>query len=68
MAQARDMADFATLEARVRATRGEAGVWSIGRRRLADYNARAALPLNRIGPVGRPTGEPPSGSSVISNS
>ena len=32
------------------------------------YNARAALPLNRIGPVGRPMGEPPSGSSVISNS
>ena len=32
------------------------------------YNARAALPLNRIGPVGRPIGEPPSGSSVISNS
>ena len=33
-----------------------------------DYKARAALPLNRIGPVGRPMGEPPSGSNVISNS
>ena len=39
-----------------------------GAAQLDDYNARAALPLNRMGPVGRPMGEPPSGSSVISNS
>jgi hypothetical protein len=31
------------------------------------YNALAAFPLNKIGPVGLPIGEPPSGSSVISN-
>src|SRR5215203_4528707 len=42
-------------------------IWSLaGRRQRGDYNARAALPLNRIGPLGRPMGEPPSGSSVIS--
>ena len=32
------------------------------------HNVCAVLPLNRIGPVGRPVGEPPAGSSVISNS
>ena len=71
MARAGDTPDFSTLEARVRETQGE-----VKRLFLAlmggdcedDYSARAALPLNRIGPVGRPMGEPPSGSSVISNS
>jgi hypothetical protein len=46
----------------------ETGCRHVRAARLDHYNARAALPLNRIGPVGRPMGEPPSGSSVISNS
>ncbi len=34
----------------------------------APHSVRLALPFIRIGPVGRPVGEPPAGSSVTSKS